>query len=88
MGIVGIIFFLATGIALARLFDVYVLRRGHNEMRILQGEVLVKMLKNSDTYADIKSHQEFRNLGSGNRDDNHGYRVEQLGPGGDGKEVL
>jgi hypothetical protein len=88
MGIIGIILFLAIGVGLARLFDVYVLSKRNDEVRTLQGEVLMEMLNNSETYANIRSRKELSDSGSDDRNSNHGYNVEQLGAGGDGEKVL
>lgn len=87
MGIIGVMFFLAIGVGLAWLFDVFVLQRSKKSIQI-GGYDLVQSLKRSGKYEAIRRNQEIPSGRSRHRIDHHSRNVGELGDGGDGGQVL
>lgn len=83
---IGIILLLIAGAFVAYLFDEKVIK---NRPTIqLEGDTLIRVLKESDSYASIRKNQEAHRARSDHRDIDSGGSVEQLGDGGDGGKVL
>ena len=54
----------------------------------LEGDTLIRVLKESEQYGSIRQHQEAHRARPGNRNIHSDDSVEQLGGGGDGGKVL
>jgi len=81
-----VLLLLIAGAFAAHLLDEYIIKK--RPAIQLEGETLMRVLKNSDSYASIRQHQEVHRGRSSNRSIHHGNSVEQLGDRGDGGEVL
>lgn len=83
---IGIILLLIAGAFVAYLIDVHMIK---NRPAIeLEGDTLMRVLKESEQYENIRRNQEAHRARSDHRSIDSGGSVEQLGDGGDGGKVL
>lgn len=77
----------AIGIALAMWFDQNIIAR-FRPTRTLEGEALIRILKKSKLYDDIKGNQRSISNRSGNRNRDNVLALEQARARGNGRHVL
>jgi hypothetical protein len=77
----------AAGVFAAWLFDNFYLMKRRPAVKI-EGASLIHALKNSERYESIRQAQAFPHSRSDNRHIGRSDRVEQIGDGGDGGDVL
>ena len=83
---IGIILLLIAGVFAAYLFDENVIKKRPTIQ--VEGDTLIRVLKESENYASIRRNQEAHRARSDRRNIDSGGSVEQLGDGGDGGKVL
>jgi len=83
---IGIILLLMAGAFVAYLIDENIIKNRPTFQ--LEGDTLIRALKESEQYESIRRNQEVHRARSDRRSIDSGGSVEQLGDGGDGSNLL
>jgi hypothetical protein len=84
---IGVLLLLAAGVFAAWLFDSFFIAKRKPMVKI-EGVSLIQALKGNEQYESIRQGQAVPHPRSDNRPLHHGGRVEQIGDGGNGGDVL